>query len=240
MLTAEQRETVNMVVSIFENGGLPSPAAYATATILADGAGVSFGVHQATARSGSLTEVLREYQRRGGPVQDTDLQAVRASTAYDCETLDAAARARGCKAPASDAVLNLLARLRRWGTAPAMQLSQELVFERLYWAPASTYAATIGLALPLSYLVLYDTAIHSGRTRIDALRRTFPEYPPQRGGDERLWTAAFIQARDRWLGASGSALIRSTRYRTQALMELVHEGRWDLARPFTVRGVQIG
>jgi hypothetical protein len=239
MLTATQRETIEAVVSIFENGHLPGPAAYATAAILADGAGLSYGIHQATAHSGSLIEVLREYERRGGMLLASDYQTVRESTHYDCERMDADAIARGCSKPASPAVLDLLQRLRRWGTAPAMQEAQRSAFDRLYWQPAELYARNLGLRMALSYLVVYDTSIHSGRSRIDKLRATFPELPPSRGGLEASWTVALLNARHRWLGTSGSALVRSTRYRTAALLELAQQGRWELERPLTVRGVTI-
>lgn len=239
MITAEQRQTIDCVVSIFETGALPSPAAYATATVLADGAGISYGIHQATARAGSLTEVLREYERRGGFVAPGDYATVRESTRYDCETLSADAQARGCTSPASAPVRELLRRLRGWGPLPEMQQAQDAAFDRLYWQPAELYGRNLGLRLPLSYLVLYDTSIHSGRSRIDSLRKTFPELPPNRGGSEMAWTVALLHARHRWLGSSGSALVRSTRYRTASLLDLAQQGAWDLARPLTVRGVTI-
>jgi chitosanase len=238
-LTELQRDTIQVITTIFETGRLPGPQAYATTALLADGAGISYGRHQATARSSSLTAILREYEARGGTLLPGDYTTLGSSMLADCEYLDAAARARGCRKPASAEVRDLMQRLRRWGTSPAMMGAQDKVFDRLYFTPALDYAESIGLVLPLSYSIVFDTYVHSGRARIDILRRTFPEMPPSRDGDERAWSTALLRARHGWLSAHPTPVIRGTAYRTQALLGLVAAGHWMLERPLVVRGVAI-
>ena len=89
-------DTICAIVSIFETGRLPSPDAYATATVLADGAGVSYGAHQATAHSGSLLAVVAEYYDQGGTLEgwsiDEARSAVRMSVGRDPSLLPRASR----------------------------------------------------------------------------------------------------------------------------------------------------
>jgi len=52
MITAPQKHAIDCIISIFETGRVPTAAAYATCTILPDGAGISYGKHQSTDRAG--------------------------------------------------------------------------------------------------------------------------------------------------------------------------------------------
>lgn len=230
ILTTTQRSTVESIVAIFETGQIPSTHAYSTVTVLADGAGISYGLHQATARSGSLVSVLREFYALGGTLGDWSLDAATSAVLLSVDR---------APLPLPPKVAEAMGRLREAGADSRMRQAQDAVFERLYWAPALRQAADLRLVLPLSMLALYDLAIHSGLGRLAALRPTFPEVPPVRGGDERLWTSALIETRHRWLLASSREVIRRTAYRTQALRDLVAADRWTLERPLTVRGVVI-
>ena len=64
--TAQQKHAIDCVLSIFETGKIPTAASYATCTILADGAGISYGKHQCTDRAGSLDAVVKRYIALGG------------------------------------------------------------------------------------------------------------------------------------------------------------------------------
>jgi hypothetical protein len=64
--TAQQKHAIDCVLSIFETGRIPTAASYATCTILADGAGISYGKHQCTDRAGSLDLVVKRYVSLGG------------------------------------------------------------------------------------------------------------------------------------------------------------------------------
>ena len=58
-LTPSQKHAIDCVLSIFETGRVPTAASYSTCTILADGAGISYGKHQSTDRAGSLDLVVK-------------------------------------------------------------------------------------------------------------------------------------------------------------------------------------
>lgn len=238
-LTELQRDTVETITTILETGRLPGPEAYGTVTILADGAGLSYGARQATAGSSSLTGVLQAFERRGGQLQRGDYALVGASVGYDCLVLDERAKARGCRKPAPPPIVELSQRLKAWGSDPRMQAAQEEIFRERYAEPAERYTERLGLVLPLSYCVIHDTWIQSNPQVIADLRQRFPEYPPSLGGEEKRWTTAFLKARHQWLSNHPRAAVRTSAYRTKALLELVAEDRWLLERPLTIRGLTI-
>lgn len=239
MLTELQRDTIETVTTILETGRLPGPEAYGAVTILADGAGLSYGLRQATAKSSSLTGILQAFERRGGQLQRGDYALVGASVGYDCLVLDAKAQARGCKKPAPKAIVDFAARLKALGPDPRMQEAQVVIFRQRYAEPAERYCERLGFELPLSYCVIHDTWIQSNPEVIAMLRQRFHEYPPALGGTEKPWTTAFLQARHEWLSNHARLAVRTSAYRTKALLELVAEDRWTLDRPLTIRGLTI-
>lgn len=229
-LLAGQRQTIEDVVGLFETGrvGGGDPSAVA---VLADGAGISYGVHQATDASDALDAVLLEYIDRGGRL------APQLAPYLPRIAADASAAS-----PQAGWVQDLVAILQAAGQDPIMRAAQAAVFGRLYWDPMALQAESMGLRLPLSWLALYDTAVQSGPGAISRMRMRFREVPPARGGDERLWAAAYIRARARWLSEfvgshwSHTLLVRRTVYRPMALDELATAGAWTLDRPLRVWG----
>jgi len=229
MITAAQRATIDAVVSVLETGKLPSPAAYGTVAILADGAGLSYGKHQATAAS-TLPALLAEYDRRNG-LYAGRIRPYLPLLASTCSLTS--------ESQASEAVQILIAVLRAAGADPVMQQVQDDLFDREYWIPATTYASNIGLCTALSHLCVYDLAIQSGPTRIDKLRPMFPAAPPSRGGDEAEWTRQLVRARREWLAGHPTEAVRRSVYRCDQLLGLITAGKWHLTRPFVVLGVRI-
>lgn len=229
MITPAQKAACKAIVSIFETGkAAGNPAA---CTILPDGAGISYGAHQATDASGSLDTILVEYLRQGGAMQSEArevLALVQANVSTQYRSISSA----------TPGVVRAVDLLRRMGADPVMAAAQEAVFDRLYWQPAQDQAEGMGLVEPLSWAVCYDTAIHSGPGGIAKIRVRFPEAPPIRGGDERKWTAAYVAARRAWLVSRGG-IVASTAYRMGAFLSLIAAGQWDLATPFTVCGVEV-
>jgi len=243
-VSPEQRDTIDAIVSIFETGRLPSAAAYATTTILSDGAGISYGSHQATARGGALQAVIEDYYTRGGVLQ------VRDEPAPLRVVLETATRSVGLTPGGVPLdVMALMRALERAGSEPVMREAQRHVFDRRYWAPTYATGRELGLKYALSYLALYDLSIHSGppssasdsTSRLAKLRRDFSAYPPSdpRTRGERVWVVALIQARRRWLAAHSNPVVQKTVYRCDSLLDLAEAGAWDLRRPLTVRGVRI-
>lgn len=240
MITDVERESIFALTSIFETGRLPSPAAYGSASVLADGAGVTAGVHQATAKSGALHAVVRAYYAAGGSL-GAEPRHRPPRQGWPLELVEEVLTSSVDVAPGQESqrVRALVSLLQAAGSDPRMVAAQESTFLQRYWEPALDYGQRLGLALPLSYALLYDTWIQSGDLRVDILRDTFRERPPSLGGSERPWTRALCEARRRWLSRSANPLVRRSVYRCDALLDLMDADRWDLARPLTVRGVTI-
>lgn len=225
MLTPTQIKTCWAITHVFETGN--ERGDYSAVVVLPDGAGISYGVSQATDGSGALDEIVLRYIEAGG-----------IHAAYFAEHLDELADP-ACPLQYDD---EFKALLRVVGCEPLMRKIQDRVFADLYWAPAVAQGRALRLDEPLSYAVLYDLAIHSGTGRLARLRRGFPELPPSRGGDERAWLDALNSARWQWLAgytssnARKQALIRRTVYRPEAFARMMTEERWSLALPLPCRG----
>lgn len=228
MVTQAQRRVIDAIVSIHETGRVPGPEAYSTVTILKDGAGISYGKHQATDRSDSLDAVVMRYLDLGG-VQADALRPFLGDLDGDLSSTS----------PTSTRVTSLMSILKVAGLDPLMRRAQDEVFDELYWRPAEGRCQSMRLVLPLSYLAVYDCAIHSGPGRVDSLRRRFAARPPAGGGTEEAWTEAFIQARRAWLLESSNPLVRKTIYRCDGLLGLIKAGSWQLQTPMTYRGVKV-
>ena len=231
-VTSAQRHAIDCVLSIFETGRVPTAAAYGMCTILADGAGISYGKHQCTDRAGSLDAVVKRYIELGGQHAAT-LQGMLPLLASN------ASCAEKPGGPYTAPVAALMNTLKAAGADPIMQKAQDEVFDRDYFAPAVNHAQQIGLTKALSLLVVYDTCIHSGPGGVTMIRNRFPEASPARGGDEATWIKAYINARRAWLAGNSNPLVQRTVYRMDALKALVDAGAWDLPLPLTVRGVKI-
>jgi hypothetical protein len=224
-ITDRQMRTAWAITHIFETGH--ERGDYSAVAVLPDGAGISYGVSQATDGSGALDEIVLRYVQAGG---------IHAS--YFSAHLDELADP-SCPLQ-HDAEFQAL--LRVVGCEPVMREIQREVFADLYWAPAVAYGQACSLVLPLSYAVIYDIAIQSGIGRVSRLRRRFDEAPPTNGGREDLWVAALNQARYVWLSGytcsdpKKQALVRRTVYRPSTFADLISGGRWWLSLPLAVRG----
>ena len=205
MITEEQKKAIDCIISIFETGKIPSLASYSTCTILKDGAGISYGKHQSTDKSGSLDRIVQKYIADGGS-KSAELKPFLDELAAN------ATAALNPVSPPTWAV-GLMTLLKEAGADPKMQAAQDYVFNEGYWFPAQKAGKDMGLTLPLSYCILYDTAIHSGPGGIQKIRALFPEGPPAKGGDEKAWCYAYIKARRGWLQGSSNPLVQKTIYR---------------------------
>jgi len=230
--TPDQKRAIDSVLSIFETGRVPTAASYATCSILADGAGVSYGKHQCTDRAGSLDLVVKAYIKKGGKLAK-ELDACLPLLASNASTKVPP------KGPWGAEVTNLIALLKSAGSDPIMQEAQNEVFDTNYFLPAVSHAKDIGLTTALGLLTVYDTCIHSGPGGVSAIRAKFPEPSPAKGGDEKAWVCAYIAARRNWLAGNSNALVQKTVYRMDALNDLAKSNNWDLALPLTVRNVKI-
>lgn len=230
--TPDQKRAIDCVLAVFETGRVPTSASYATCTILADGAGISYGKHQCTDKAGSLDLVVKEYVKRAGK------HAKELEACLPLLTSNASTKVPP-KGPWGPEVTGLVALLKTAGADPIMHQAQDEVFDANYFLPALNHAKDIGLTTALGLLVIYDTCIHSGPGRVSTHRAAFPEKSPKNGGDEKAWIKAYLNARRAWLAASSNALVQKTVYRQDAILELIKADNWDLKFPFTVRGVKV-
>jgi len=230
-VTPGQKNVIDSVLSIFETGRVPTPAAYQTCTILSDGAGVSYGKHQSTDAGGTLDKIVSLYIQRGGKHGEELKQFVPKLANNESAKVDP-------KNPPSWAKY-LMGVLKEAGKDPAMQQCQDEMFDACYWVPALGHASQMGLQTALGHLIVYDTCIHSGPGGVALIRSRFPQLPPSKGGDEKVWAAAYVAARRGWLLENKNPLVQRTVYRMDAFNELIRAGRWDLTTPLVVRGVKI-
>ena len=226
-VTPEQKRVIDSVLSINETGKLPSPATYATVTVLSDGAGISYGKHQSTDGSGSLDAIIFRYIDLGGSLADQmkpfldDLKAD-FSTKVDPHNLP-------------QEVIDLMDLLAQAGSDPVMQQAQDQIFDENYWTPAVQRCEAMGLTTALAHLAVYDTCIHSGPSRVDSLRRNFPEASPATGGEEHAWVRAFLNARHAWLVSNPNPLVVKSADRVTAILKIADSENWDLVTPFLYR-----
>ena len=224
------KKQIQAIVSVFETGkasGDPSAVA-----LLQDGAGISYGSHQGTDKSGSLDAIVKAY-----------ITAKGVFAANLASYLDRLATNETAKVDPRDPpewVEDLMAQLRLAGGDPIMRTVQEKVFDELYWEPAREQCEELQLRCPLSWAVVYDSAIHSGLGGIATIRKRFSALPPAKGGDEKAWTVAYVEARRAWLLMSKNPIVQKTVYRCDAFRNLIFDGNWDLITPFKVRGVTVG
>jgi len=230
-ITKEQKHAIDCILSIFETGRVPTAASYQTCTILRDGAGISYGKHQATDNAGSLDKIVQKYIAAGGKHAEALKPYVPRLAANETAKLNPAAPPDWAKA-----LVNLL---KEAGADPIMQKAQDEVFDENYWLPAVNHAKAIGLTTALGHAVIYDTCIHSGPGRVATHRAAFPQKSPANGGDEAEWVKAYVAARKNWLLGNKNPIVQKTIYRMEAFEQLMAAGNWGLALPFTVRGVKV-
>jgi chitosanase len=226
-----QKKVIDSVLTIFETGRLPSPSAYATCAILSDGAGISYGKHQSTDRSGTLDKIVDLYIAKGGKQADELKQFVPKLALNETAKLDPKNIPSWAK--------YLMGVLKTAGADPVMQAAQDEVFDANYWTPAMGHVQKIGLQTGLGALVVYDTCIHSGAGGVAIIRARFAEPAPCNGGDEKAWVLGYIKARREWLAANKNPIVQRTVYRMDAFNEIARSGNWELNTPLTVRGVKI-
>jgi len=230
--TPDQKRAIDSVLAIFETGKVPTSSSYATCTILADGAGISYGKHQCTDKAGSLDLVVKAYIKKGGKLAK-ELEACLPLLAANASTKVPP------KGPWTPEVTNLVNLLKTAGADPVMWEAQDEVFDANYFLPAVNHAKDIGLTTALGLLVIYDTCIHSGPGRVGTHRAAFPQKSPKNGGDEKEWIKAYLNARRAWLLANSNPLVQKCVYRQDAIFELIKADNWGLKLPFVCRGAKV-
>jgi phage N-6-adenine-methyltransferase len=230
------------IVCVFETGHAENPDAYSAVAVLADGAGISYGKHQATDKGGTLDRIVKAYLATR-PTPGTEAVRVELGSYLDRLEANETAALDPNNLPAWAVILMGL--LREAGKDPAMREVQDRVFEEDYWQPTVAVCRELGLQLPLSWALMYDTAIHSGGAgtktadAVNLIRNRFPELPPSKGGGEEAWAGAYAKAREGWLAEHPNARVRVCVARPKTFLRLMVEGKWHLRGVFQVLGVKV-
>lgn len=123
-----------------------------------------------------------------------------------------------------------------------MRDTQDLFFEQIYGEKARAFYYENKFSLPLSYLVIFDSIIHSGQIRSD-IRAMFPEVPPSKGGDEKAWIKAYVTARRKWWGSHSNNPHKGVKgkstYRMDCFLDAIKKGNWNLEKEINANGVKV-
>jgi chitosanase len=122
---------------------------------------------------------------------------------------------------------------------PLMMQVQEEMFDKLYLGRAFAWASKFGFALPLSYLIIADSFLHSG-SMLDFLMSRFPEKKPASGGDSKKWITEYTKTRKDWLANHSNHLLRNTVYRCNCFLTQIENDNWHLDQtPVVMHGTPV-
>lgn len=194
-----------------------------------DGRGYTLGWLGFTTASGSAAEVVRRYTvRRPGNALSTfqpELDRLRQTFSGDVSGLAGLPAAWRAAAPDT-----------------AFRHAQDDVARAWYLAPADDHAARLGLALPLTRAVLYDTAVqHGDGPDADGLGAILVRTGPKTDGEtEAAWLSRFLDARrSTLLNPSNPATVaawRTTVWRVDAWRQLLDANALQMQPPLRISG----
>lgn len=126
--------------------------------------------------------------------------------------------------------------VRNAASDPLFEKVQQQAFDDFYLGPAFAWGKDNGFALPLSYLVVADSFLHSGSV-MSSLRNKFDEKVPKDGGAEQLWTVAYTKTRRSWLANHSREVLHGTVYRCDCFLKEIARDNWDLTtEPIVMNG----
>jgi chitosanase len=226
-VTPAAKKKIEQVVNVFETG--KAEGDYADLSVFADYSDpethtrirqVTFGRSQTT-EFGHLKELIQQYIEDHGK--------------FGAEFLPYMNHLG--KKPSLETDMNFRQLLKKAGKEdPIMKSSQDSFFDAKYYHPAYNWFTSHGFELPLTMLVTYDSFIHSG-TVLGFLLKRFTTAFPVNGGNEKEWTANYVNARHNWLTNHKEQVLRNTNYRTACFKEQIAQGNWDLKQPLKAHGV---
>ncbi|WP_431264997.1 chitosanase [Roseateles chitinivorans] len=222
VLTATQSQTAKAIVNIFETSAVLGR--YDQVTLIPGDSGhLTYGRSQTTLGSGLLHDLLALYATNPGARFAKRLAPYLPRTAALDLSLD------------TDATFANV--LRACGDDLVMRETQDVFFDTRFWTPAVDAARRLGLTLPLSVAVVYDSRVHGSWDRLRD-ETTEKDGSLQKLG-ERGWIQAYVKRRLNWLATSTRDDLRATVYRMDAFQRLIDQDRWGLALPLVVRGLEI-
>jgi len=171
---------------------------------------------------GTLWQVFEHYQKLGG-VNASELLS---NKKYSCQE----------NLPYNTNFLNLIKASK---DDELFKKAQDEVYDEVYWAGGATWFKDKGFTLPLSLAVIQDSILQSG-SMLQFLMNKFPEVPPVKGGDEKKWIVAYVDARHNWLANHSNKILNNTIYRTKFFEDEIAKNNWNLEMfPIYPNGVKI-
>lgn len=132
-----------------------------------------------------------------------------------------------------------IALLKEAGKDPVMVETQKKMFDRFYLGPAFRWASDNGFTLPLSFMVIADSYLHSG-SMMEFLMNRFAEKKPAKGGNEKKWITEYCKARKDWLANHSNKVLRSTVYRMNCFLGEISRGNWMMEEaPIVMNGTPV-
>jgi chitosanase len=125
--------------------------------------------------------------------------------------------------------------LREMASDPIFRKIQDLCFVSLYINKGYSKADEYGVKTHLGIAVIIDSVLHGS---LDDVANEFPELRPSRGGNEKIWVKAYLNARIKWLTDKGKPLSNTT-YRPLSFLDAIEKDNWDLSKPFIANGTTI-
>lgn len=173
--------------------------------------------------NGNLKKVLERYLAKGGALGST-------FAPYLATLGSGPTRAGDSK---------FIQALKDAGKEPAMADAQKECFDEFYLGPAFKWAKQNGFTLPLSFLVIADSFLHSG-SMLGFLVSSFAEKRPAAGGNEKAWIKEYLAARKKWLAGHSNQILRKTTYRADCFIIEHTRDNWDLDKsPIVMHGTKV-
>jgi hypothetical protein len=215
-LTVGQLETILAFVSVFERGSIRGDYSAVSANS-GDAGGIVYGIQDATLTNGGLYSVIAAYVAAEGAEYVDELRPY----LDRLKTKD--------KSLAGDKTL--LALLGDAGQDPVMQSTQLAIGLKAYFAPSFAKARQLGLRHPLSYAVVYDSIVNSGR--LNTASRADELVGPLSGTNEKEWIAAYVTARREWM-TQHFPQFPQLALRMQTFESLIAADNWSLTLPVAI------
>lgn len=140
---------------------------------------------------------------------------------------------------ASDETFTTL--LEKASSDRVMQQAQDDQFKQTFWMPAVEFARTVGLKLPLSLAIIYDTNRNIGKrgvAKIIESTNAAAGGTPLEGVDEKVWSAKFLEKWRAWINIK--SMIADYMMPQVAFLEyLMRANNWDLNPPVEILGKTI-
>ena len=223
-ISSEKKRVIQSILSVFETGSVEPD--YGAVCVLKDGAGITYGKHQSTDGGDALDLIIMRYIDKEGEYADILSTYLPMLDKNDTSKVDPDNLPSWVK--------ELMNILHDAGSDPIMQACQDAIFDIHYWTPAMSQAMDMKLEYPLSWLICYDSTIHSGPAGVSRIRRRFPESPPSGGGNEKEWVIAYLDARRKWLASNSNPVVQNTVYRIDAMLDMVADDNWNLNTPLSI------